>query len=208
MQFLSKLKAISFIVLSGVSCSGLAGEYATTSEHQALGKGETVTFNKDATFHLEGMGLKVGDLFPMVALRSPNLDEVMTGGSGKKKVYVVVPSLDTPVCQVQVKELDALINKYKDDFKNVDVTVVSADTPFSQARYITAEHISPKVKFLSDYVDHKFGLRTGTQIRELSLLSRGVFVVNDIGVITYMQRVPELTAMPDMMKAIKALQKI
>ncbi len=144
----------------------------------------------------------------MVALRSPNLDEVMTGGSGKKKVYVVVPSLDTPVCQVQVKELDALINKYKDDFKNVDVTVVSADTPFSQARYITAEHISPKVKFLSDYVDHKFGLRTGTQIRELSLLSRGVFVVNDIGVITYMQRVPELTAMPDMMKAIKALQKI
>jgi thiol peroxidase len=123
---------------------------------------------------------------------------------GKPSVISVVPSLDTPVCQVQTKrfnqELDSLGGK-------INALTVSLDLPFAMNRFCGAESIK-NLRSASDYQDRSFGQNWGMLIEELKLLARGVFVLDKDGKVVYAETVKEVTAEPDYGAAMAAVKKL
>jgi thiol peroxidase len=167
-------------------------------------KGE-VTF-KGNPIDLVGPKLKAGDRAPDFTTVGADLAFVKLGDTtGKARLFNVVPSLDTPVCNKQTKrfaeELKALGDK-------VAAYTVSLDLPFAQARFCTEAQIE-NVKTLSDVRDHSFGQQYGVLIAGLPipLLARAVFVVDPSDTITYAQIVPEIVEEPNYEPALAALKK-
>jgi thiol peroxidase len=123
---------------------------------------------------------------------------------GKVCVISSVPSLDTPVCDVQTRRFNAEAGRLGDD---VVVLTISMDLPFAQGRWCGAGGIE-NVVTLSDHRDAAFGEAFGLLIKELRLLARAVFVLDKDGIITYSQIVPEVTDEPDYDAAIAAIEKL
>ncbi len=170
----------------------------------ATRKGE-VTF-KGNPIELVGPRLKAGDPAPDFTTVGADLATVkLADTTGKARLFNVVPSLDTPVCNKQTKrfaeELTALGDK-------VAAYTVSLDLPFAQARFCTEANIE-NVQTLSDVRDHSFGQNYGVLIEGLPipLLARAVFVVDPSNRITYTQIVPEIVEEPDYEPALAALKK-
>jgi len=117
----------------------------------------------------------------------------------KNKVTLVsiVPSLDTPVCEMQTYKLSTM----KLD-PAVDVVTVSRDLPMAQARF-AREHQMSADGFVSDYKSGAFGKTTGLMMKEKELLARGVAVLDKTGVIRHLQIVPEVSHLPDLDKAVQ-----
>src|SRR5262249_24664459 len=119
-------------------------------------KGE-VTF-KGNPVTLAGRKLKAGDKAPDFTCVGAGLALVTLADTrGKARLFNVVPSLDTPVCNKQTKrfaeELKALGDK-------VAAYTVSLDLPFAQARFCTEANID-NLNNLSDARDKSFGQRYG-----------------------------------------------
>ncbi len=166
-------------------------------------KGE-VTF-KGNPIDLVGPKLKPGDPAPDFICVGAGLSLVkLADTGGKARLFNVVPSLDTPVCNKQTKrfaeELTALGDK-------VAAYTVSLDLPFAQARFCTEANIE-NLKNLSDVHNHSFGQHYGVLIQGLPipLLARAVFVVDLSNKITYTEIVPEIAQEPDYEPALSALK--
>ena len=143
---------------------------------------------------LLGPEIKVGDKAPDFKLVDKDLKPVTLADSkGKTRLISVVPSIDTPVCDLQTKRFNQEVAKLP---AHVVVLTVSMDLPFAQARWCGLTGVN-NVQMLSDYQDHAFGLAYGVLIKELKLLSRAVFVVGEDDKIRYVEYVKEITQHPD-----------
>lgn len=161
---------------------------------------------KGSPIKLVGDEIKVGDFAPSVKLKGNDLGYVLVGGK-KDKVQVinVVPSLDTPVCQIQTKQF----NKEAANLPNVEVFVVSMDLPFAQGRFCSVEGIE-NVKALSDFKNKEFGNKYGVLIDDSplsGLLARAVFVIDESGKVIYKEICEEITNEPNYENALKAIKK-
>jgi thiol peroxidase len=114
-----------------------------------------------------------------------------------------VPSLDTPVCDIETRRFNAEAAKIPD----LTVLTISMDLPFAQARWCGAAGID-KVMTLSDHRDASFGTNYGVLIKELRLLARAVFVIDENDVVRYAEVVPEVTNHPDYDKALAAAKML
>jgi thioredoxin-dependent peroxiredoxin len=123
---------------------------------------------------------------------------------GKPAIISVVPSLDTPVCQVQTKTFNQRLAALGD---KVTALTVSLDLPFAMNRFCGAEDIKA-MRTGSDYMDRSFGTNWGVLIDELKILARAVFVLDSKGVVQYAQVVTEVASEPDYDAAIAALEKL
>ena len=154
---------------------------------------------------LIGHPVKEGDKAPDFTLLDNDLKPVnLSAYKGKVCVISAVPSLDTPVCDMETRRFNEEAGKMPD---NVVVLTVSMDLPFAQKRWCAAAGVD-KVKTLSDYQSRSFGLAYGVLIKELQLLARTVFIVDDQDIVRYIERVPEITREPDydrVLGAVKAL---
>ncbi len=121
--------------------------------------------------------------------------------AGKTVVISVTPSLDTPVCDAQLRKFNDSATKLGDD---VVVLNLSMDLPFANKRFCTVAGIEKAVT-LSDHRDASFGSAYGVLIKELRLLARSIFVVGKDGVVKYAEIVPEVTHHPDYDKALAAV---
>ena len=121
---------------------------------------------------------------------------------GKVLVISVVPSLDTPVCDMQTRRFNTEAAKLSD---NVRILTISCDLPFAQTRWCGAAGVDA-VETLSDHRDLSFGTAYGVAIKELRLLSRAVFVICANGVIAYEQIVKEVTHDVDFEAALGAVK--
>jgi len=65
-----------------------------------------------------------------------------------------------------------------------------------------------RVFTLSDHRDASFGTAYGVLIKELRLLARAIFVVDQNGIIQYVQLVKETSQEPDYSAALSALKKL
>lgn len=160
---------------------------------------------KGSPVKLVGDEIKVGDFAPSVKLKGNDLGYVLVGGK-KDKVQVinVVPSLDTPVCQIQTKQF----NKEAANLPNVEVFVVSMDLPFAQGRFCSVEGIE-NVKALSDFKNKEFGNKYGVLIDDSplsGLLARAVFVVDENGKVIYKELCEEITNEPNYENALNAIK--
>jgi thiol peroxidase len=81
------------------------------------------------------------------------------------------------------------------------------DLPFAQKRWCGAASVD-RVITLSDHRQAEFGTAYGMLIRELRLLARAVFVVDQSGIIRHIQLVKELAEEPDYEAVIQAVKKL
>ena len=160
----------------------------------------TITL-KGSPLHLAGALPAVGQKAPDFALLASDLTpRSLKDFAGKTLVIATVPSLDTPVCDTEIrrfnKEAAALSDKLR-------ILAVSCDLPFAQARWCGAAGISA-VQSLSDHRTASFGQDYGILIKELRLLARAIFIIDAQGVMRYVQLVPEMTSEPDYDAALSA----
>ena len=142
---------------------------------------------------LMGPELKVGDKAPDFDTVSDSLQPVNLEKTGKGvRIFSVIPSLDTPVCDAQTKRFDEEASK----LPSVQIYTVSMDLPFAQKRWCGAFG-ADKVKMLSDHRNGSFGEHYGTLIKDLRIESRAIFVVDQHDTIQYAQYVKEVADHPD-----------
>ena len=156
------------------------------------------------TLQLSGNAPKVGDAAPDFVLLDNELNpKKLADFAGKVLVLVCVPSLDTPVCDMEVRRFNTEAAKLSD---KVQIVAVSCDLPFAQARWCGAAGIK-NVSTLSDHRETSLGLAYGVLLPDLRLLARAIFVVAD-GKVAYSQIVPEVTHEPDYAAALAAIGKL
>ena len=166
-----------------------------------------VTF-KGTPMTLIGKQVKVGGRAFDFKLISQDLKLVkLSDFSGKIKIINFFPSLDTPVCDLQVKEFN---KKAAESSAEVVIIGVSNDLPFAQARFCSINEIKHEV-VLSDYRFNSFGLNYGFLIKELNLLARGTIIIDQRQRIRYLQVVSEITHsvnFPEVFSALIDLLKV
>jgi len=164
----------------------------------------TVTFQGNP-LHLEGQLPVVGQKAPDFSVVANDLSpRSLKDYAGKVLVLLSVPSLDTPVCDTEVRRFNAEAAKLSD---KVQILALSCDLPFAQARWCGAAGVAA-VQSLSDYKDVSFGKNYGVLIQELRLLSRAVFVVATDGTLAYSQVLSEITNEPDYDAVLEAVKKL
>ena len=197
---------LTLIAATLVSSSAFA-EFSVVDSTAPLGDSQTVTLEHNLKFNLEGSKISVGQYMPSVMLTGTDLQPINTAEDiGKVKVFTIMPSIDTPVCDEQSKNLAAFVAKNAKEIKDIEFYAVTADTTFAQQRYIKENKLEG-VKFLSDSLNHQFGSQTGTLISELGLLTRTIVVVDKDNKIVHAQRVPDLTSLPNLEKAVEMAKK-
>lgn len=145
----------------------------------------------------------VGETLPDFTVTAADLSDVSAKEQKGVRVYISVPSVDTPVCDMEVRRF----NSEAAALKTVAINVISMDLPFAQARWCGAAGIDA-VKLFSDYKLRSFGNAFGVMIQELGLLARAVFIVDEKNIVRYVQIVDEVTSEPDydaVLNALKAL---
>ena len=168
---------------------------------------ERTTTMRGNVLELEGPELNIGDPAPDFKLvqRSPEglKDVTLADFEGKSLILSVVPSLDTPVCELQTKKFNEEVVGLP---SNIEVLTVSMDLPFAQARFC-GDKGTYHIQTASDHRDASFGAAYGTLIKPLRLLSRAVFVVGPDGLVKYAEYVPEVTEQPIYQPALDAARE-
>jgi thiol peroxidase len=154
---------------------------------------------------LIGRVLKLGHIAPDFKAVTQDLKEVsLSEFKGQIKVISSFPSLDTPVCDLQVKEFNRRAAGFSSD---VVVLGISKDLPFAQKRFCQENDIKNEV-VLSDYKFSSFGLNYGLLIKELNLLARAVVILDKSDVLRYLQIVDDLTHSIDYENVLVSLKEV
>lgn len=160
---------------------------------------------KNGPVTLIGNEVKVGEQAPDFTVLANDLSPVsLKDSEGKIRLFSVVPSLDTGVCDAQTRKFNEVAAELGD---NVIIYTVSMDLPFAQKRWCGAAGIDA-VQTVSDHRDASFGEAFGVHIQELRLLTRAVFVVDAAGKVAYVEYVPEATDHPNYDAAIEAVKAL
>ena len=163
-----------------------------------------VTF-KGNSLTLVGRAIKIGMPAPDFKVVSADAKEARLSDFKEKiKVITFFLSLDTAVCDLQVKEFNKRALVFSSDLV---VLGISKDLPFAQKRFCEANNIKNVLTF-SDYRYSSFGINYGVLVKEMNLLARGVVIIDMNDVIRYFRIVEELTAAPDYEDALKNLAEI
>ncbi len=120
------------------------------------------------------------------------------------KVFNVVVSVDTPVCDVQIRRFNEEAAALSD---SVQIITMSMDLPFAQSRYCAAAGVE-RVRTASDYQYASFGEAYGVLIKENRLLARAIFVVGRDNVIEHVEYVEDIVNEPDYNAALDAIKSI
>lgn len=158
----------------------------------------------------KGQSLTLASTLPAPGTKAPDFSllandlslRALKDYTGKILIILTVPSLDTPVCDVEVRRFNKEAVFLSD---KVRILAVSCDLPFAQVRWCGAAGIAA-VESLSDHRDVSFGQKYGILIRDLRLLARSVFVIDASGFVSYVQLVPELSQEPDYVAALAAAE--
>ena len=149
---------------------------------------------------LLGPELKTGEKAPDFAAVTDSLQDVNLEKTGHAvRIFSVIPSLDTPVCDAQTKRF----NEEAAKLPNVDIYTVSMDLPFAQKRWCGAFGVD-KVKMLSDHKDASFGSHYGTLIKDLRIESRAIFVLAPDNTLKHVEYVKEVADFPNYDAALAA----
>lgn len=155
---------------------------------------------KGSQVTLQGHHIEKGESAPDFKVVDNALKTVNATQFKGKRVFISVPSIDTPVCDREIRRFNEEAVKLKD----ATVYVISMDLPFAQVRWCGSAGID-RVITLSDYKYHQFGHNFGTYIEELGLLTRAVFVVDDNDEVIYVEYCEEVSSEPNYEAALAVL---
>ncbi|MEJ2157483.1 MAG: thiol peroxidase [Desulfobacteraceae bacterium] len=169
-----------------------------------LERAEAITLHGNP-LTLVGKEVTMGSPSPDATLVDKELNAVkLSDYRGKVVIISSVPSLDTPVCDMQTRRFNSEAANLGDD---VVILTVSMDLPFAQSRWCGAAGVE-QVITLSDHRDAAFGEAYGLLIKELRLLGRAVMVLDREGVVRYYQLVKEVGEEPDYDAALEAVKSL
>lgn len=196
------------LLASALFSLNVFAQFNVTQENAGLGANQSVSLEKSTKFNLIGSAIKVGDYIPSLQLTTSGLGSFDTSSkSGKARIYSILASVDTPVCVQQSIDLAKYVKDNANELNDIEFYAISADTPFAQQRFIKEHSLNSEITFLSDSANHEFGLKTGTQIKELGLLTRSIIVVDKNNKVIHIQRVPELTTLPDLENSVNVAKR-
>ncbi|MHB8728163.1 MAG: thiol peroxidase [Sulfuricaulis sp.] len=148
---------------------------------------------------------KVGSAAPDFKLQDADLNDLsLASFKGKKKLLNIVPSLDTPTCALSTKKFNEQAAKYP----NAVMLIVSADLPFAQKRFCSAEN-TDKVKTLSMMRSRNFAKDYGVLLTDgplAGITARAVVVIDENDKVKHVELVPEIKQEPNYEKALAALK--
>jgi thiol peroxidase len=163
----------------------------------------TITF-QGKPIHTCGELPAVGTPAPDFKLVSTRLKDVsLSNYQGKTKLLNIVPSLDTPTCQISTRKFNQKAAK----LDNTVVLAISADLPFAQSRFCEFEglkNIVPLSSFRSS-----FGKDYGVELTDSvlrGLTARAVVIIDPDNKVTYTELVEEIAEEPDYEAAWEALR--
>jgi thioredoxin-dependent peroxiredoxin len=154
-----------------------------------------------------GSQLKPGDAAPDFALANGLFSlEIVTLADtpAKVRLFNVVPSLNTGICDAQTKRFNEELAQYGD---KVAGYTISVDLPVAQANWCTASGVD-RLQMLSDYRQMSFGDAYGTHVKEVRVEQRAIFIVDAAGIIRYIEYVPEISQHPNYEAALTALKEV
>ncbi len=153
---------------------------------------------------LIGPELKTGSKAPDFEVVGDGLQNTTLASTGSSvRIFSVVPSLDTPVCDAQTKRF----NEEAAKLPGVEIYTVSMDLPFAQKRWCGAYGVD-KVKMLSDHRSGSFGEHYGTLIKDLRIESRAIFVLDKDNTIKHVEYVKEVADHPNYEAALAAARSL
>jgi thiol peroxidase len=151
-----------------------------------------------------GPELKAGEKAPDFQAVDDGLKPMNLAGTGHGvRIFSVVPSLDTPVCDAQTKRFNEEASKLPE----LSIYTVSMDLPFAQKRWCGAYGVD-HVKMISDHRTGSFGENYGTLIKELHIHSRAIFVLDKDDILQHVEYVKEVGDHPDYESALAAAKKL
>lgn len=154
---------------------------------------------------LIGPELKAGDRAPDFKLIDTDLREArLNEFAGKVKLISVAVSVDTSVCDAQLRKFNEQAASLG---KDVVVLNVTMDLPFALKRFCGTAGIDRAVA-LSDHRHASFGENYGVLMKDLRLLARAVFVADADNRLAYVEIVPEATKDVNFESALKAAREI
>jgi thioredoxin-dependent peroxiredoxin len=163
------------------------------------GSNRTTTL-KGNPLKLEGPELEKGDTAPDFKVVNSSLQEVDLAKTGNDvRIFSVVPSLDTPVCDAQTRRFEEEAGRLSD----VKIYTISMDLPFAQTRWCGNFGVN-KVAMLSDHREGSFGKNYGTLIPDLRIESRAIFVLGRDNKILHAEYVQEVGSHPNYEAALDA----
>ncbi|MDI9256819.1 thiol peroxidase [Flavobacterium sedimenticola] len=154
--------------------------------------------------HTNGELPKTGSKAPEFQLVKQDLSRAtLADFSGSKLVLNIFPSIDTNTCATSVRTFNAKASA----LENTKVLCISRDLPFAQKRFCGAEGLENVIN-LSDFPTGQFGKDYGLEITDgvfSGLHTRAVIVIDENGVVTYTELVPEIANEPNYEAALAAL---
>ncbi len=163
----------------------------------------TITL-KGNEVHTIGQLPEVGTTIKDFALVDSGLQvKTLETFEGKKKVFNIFPSIDTPTCASSARKF----NEQASELENTVVINVSKDLPFALGRFCAAEGLN-NVETLSDFRS-TFGDDYEVTITDSpmkGLLSRAVIVTDENNKVVYTEQVNEIADEPNYEAALAALK--
>src|ERR1700723_1207068 len=151
-----------------------------------------------------GPELKTGDKAPDFQAVDDGLKPVNLASTGHGvRIFSVVPSLDTPVCDAQTKRF----NEEAAKMPELSIYTISMDLPFAQKRWCGAYGVD-HVKMISDHLTGSFGEHYGTLIKDLRIHSRAIFVLDQEGTIRHTEYVKEVADHPNYESALAVAKSL
>ena len=155
-----------------------------------------------ATTNFKGIPVNLNGNLPAVGTKAPDftlvkgdLSEVkLSDFAGKKLIINIFPSIDTGVCAASVRNFNKVASE-----KGITVLCVSKDLPFAQSRFCGAEGLNDVIT-ASDFRYNNFATDYGVLQVDgplKGLTARAVVALDENGVVTYTELVPEIIEEPN-----------
>ncbi|HMG35570.1 MAG TPA: thiol peroxidase [Blastocatellia bacterium] len=152
---------------------------------------------------LIGEEVKVGQTAPDFKVQKIDMgDYTLESSKGKTRIFLSVPSLDTPVCDAETRRFNEEASK----IPGVEIVCVSMDLPFAMKRWCGAVGVD-QVLAASDHREASFGKNYGVLLSggPLDRLhARAVFVVDGENKVKYVEYVNDIANHPNYEAALAA----
>ena len=159
---------------------------------------------KGNEIHTNGDIPKVGDEAPDFVLVNEDLNNItLEDYKNKNKILSIVPSLDTPVCQISTK----VFNEKASSIKDTIILTISADLPFAMTRFCSSEKLN-NIKSLSMMRSRNFAKDYGILIVDgplAGITARAVVVIDKNNIVIHSELVKEISDEPDYDGALNCL---
>jgi len=159
---------------------------------------------KGNEIHTNGDIPKVGDEAPDFVLVNEDLNNItLEDYKNINKILSIVPSLDTPVCQISTK----VFNEKASSIKDTIILTISADLPFAMTRFCSSEKLN-NIKSLSMMRSRNFAKDYGVLIVDgplAGITARAVIVIDKNNIVIHSELVKEIADEPDYDGALNCL---